>query len=326
MHKGDKMIRSIEARVICGSYAPGQKIPSLRQLMNRFGVSMNTARRGIDRLVQRGLLEFRHGSGTYVATSQRLPDPCVIGVVCSIDHRAAEHSYSGLALLGVEDRAADLGFQIRNVMVRFINDAYIEEFSKGLEGLIMLGGYDAHMTAPALGVPCVGLGMHNSYDGLFSLIDIDPFRAAELACDFFRKKRFERVMVIPGDRQNFRLRAELFAERWRSLGGEVDFCDEDGDMPYDKSSGYLFVDGNSTVASLAKYERITGVRMADDLTLLSIDGKTMFSYDARNIDMPTIAINWRLAGALAAEECMRRVRYPGRAARRIYMSPKIYSI
>lgn len=51
---------------------PGARIPSERDLAASWGVARMTLRRAVDVLVTEGLLERRHGSGTYV-----LPRPCV---------------------------------------------------------------------------------------------------------------------------------------------------------------------------------------------------------------------------------------------------------
>lgn len=49
-----------------GIYLPGQRIPTERELMERFGVSLGTVRQGLMVLRQEGLIEPRHGSGTFV--------------------------------------------------------------------------------------------------------------------------------------------------------------------------------------------------------------------------------------------------------------------
>jgi GntR family transcriptional regulator len=46
---------------------PGDALPSERRLVDELGVSRPTLRQAVDGLVAEGLLERRHGSGTYVA-------------------------------------------------------------------------------------------------------------------------------------------------------------------------------------------------------------------------------------------------------------------
>ena len=61
------ILKMIEQR----DYLPGDRIPSERELSERFGVHRMTVRKAIDRLVASGVLERRGTSGTY------LPAPVV---------------------------------------------------------------------------------------------------------------------------------------------------------------------------------------------------------------------------------------------------------
>ena len=49
-------------------YSPGDRIPSERDLSERFGISRMTMRKAIDRLVQQRVLERRRTSGTFIPT------------------------------------------------------------------------------------------------------------------------------------------------------------------------------------------------------------------------------------------------------------------
>lgn len=50
-----------------GTLRPGQRIASLRQLARDYGLAFETVRAGVKELTQRGVLESRPGSGTYVS-------------------------------------------------------------------------------------------------------------------------------------------------------------------------------------------------------------------------------------------------------------------
>jgi GntR family transcriptional repressor for pyruvate dehydrogenase complex len=58
--------RSIEASILRGDWLPGQKLPPLADMATRFGVSRTVIREACSMLVGSGLLELRHGDGTYV--------------------------------------------------------------------------------------------------------------------------------------------------------------------------------------------------------------------------------------------------------------------
>lgn len=55
-----------------GHYAPGDRLPSERQLAARFGVSRPTVREALGALESRGLVVTRQGSGTFVADREAL--------------------------------------------------------------------------------------------------------------------------------------------------------------------------------------------------------------------------------------------------------------
>jgi len=50
-----------------GKLAPGERLPSVRELARELAVNQNTVLRVYERLVSEGLLEMRHGQGTFVA-------------------------------------------------------------------------------------------------------------------------------------------------------------------------------------------------------------------------------------------------------------------
>jgi len=52
-----------------GTLCPGDRLPSVRQLAKELAVNQNTILRVYERLTAEGLLERKHGDGTYVADS-----------------------------------------------------------------------------------------------------------------------------------------------------------------------------------------------------------------------------------------------------------------
>jgi GntR family transcriptional regulator len=58
---------TLRAAVAAGRLAPGERLPGLREVAEELGVSHNTLRAAVARLEADGVLETRHGAGTYVA-------------------------------------------------------------------------------------------------------------------------------------------------------------------------------------------------------------------------------------------------------------------
>ena len=60
-----------------GLWKIGDRLPSERDLAERFKVSRMTLRQAITLLVEEGILERRVGSGTYIASSRVQEKKCV---------------------------------------------------------------------------------------------------------------------------------------------------------------------------------------------------------------------------------------------------------
>jgi len=61
----NEIARAIIDYILSGQVGPGEKLPSERQLSESFGVGRSTIREALKSLGLLGLVEFRHGGGTY---------------------------------------------------------------------------------------------------------------------------------------------------------------------------------------------------------------------------------------------------------------------
>jgi GntR family transcriptional regulator len=66
-----QIAEQIRTHCASGALRPADRLPSVRQLAQQLAVNQNTILRVYERLTADGLLERRHGDGTYVA--DRLP-------------------------------------------------------------------------------------------------------------------------------------------------------------------------------------------------------------------------------------------------------------
>jgi GntR family transcriptional regulator len=62
-----QIARQIAALCAAGNLKPGEQLPSVRELARSLGVNQNTVLRVYERLTGEGVLEMRHGLGTFVA-------------------------------------------------------------------------------------------------------------------------------------------------------------------------------------------------------------------------------------------------------------------
>src|SRR6266849_5622326 len=67
-----QIARTIAAAIEDGRYAPGDRLPSERELADDFGVSRPTIRDAMIALEFQGLVEARQGSGVYVRAAPQI--------------------------------------------------------------------------------------------------------------------------------------------------------------------------------------------------------------------------------------------------------------
>lgn len=67
-----QIISTLREQIISGKYKKDSKLPAERELAEEFGVSQPTVREAIRALDAMGLLDVRHGSGTYVSYNRML--------------------------------------------------------------------------------------------------------------------------------------------------------------------------------------------------------------------------------------------------------------
>jgi len=67
----EQMITQIVLAILCRELAPGERLPSTRELARRFQIHANTSSRAYRQLERDGWLEFRHGSGVFVRESRK---------------------------------------------------------------------------------------------------------------------------------------------------------------------------------------------------------------------------------------------------------------
>ena len=61
-----QLVRQVVEGVAAGSLAPGERLPSLRELARKLVVAPLTVKKAYDELESRGLIETRQGQGTFV--------------------------------------------------------------------------------------------------------------------------------------------------------------------------------------------------------------------------------------------------------------------
>jgi GntR family transcriptional regulator len=66
----EQLITQVVLGILCRELAPGQRLPSTRDLSRRFGIHANTASAAYRQLENEGWVELRHGSGVFVCSTR----------------------------------------------------------------------------------------------------------------------------------------------------------------------------------------------------------------------------------------------------------------
>lgn len=70
-----EVMEDLTSKIRSGVYKPGEKLPTEPEVMAEQGVSRTVVREAVSRLQAAGLVETRHGIGTFVLTPQPVPAP-----------------------------------------------------------------------------------------------------------------------------------------------------------------------------------------------------------------------------------------------------------
>jgi DNA-binding LacI/PurR family transcriptional regulator len=316
-----KLVEYIEAKILSGDYRPGDGLPSVRRLAGKFGLSYSTAYRTLAKLADGGTL-LRDEAGAFRAG--RLPPAGgaptrKIGLV--IEGMTTGHSLTDSLLLGIRDVAAGSEYELDILQVHptHFSGKTLTELGGRYDGLMLLNSYDRFLTVFECACPAVGVMMQNSYNGRLPLLNIDPVDAARQAVNYFLGKA-HRVVIISSPAPAYRIRAQIFRMFWEEIGGEAVFLDgwQSENYRYDTASGYFFSSDTMLQMASEAYENEHGVRLAADHAVLGVDGKRRCNPDFH--EFPSIGIDWRELGHLAAEELFRQFADPLAGKRSILLT------
>jgi GntR family transcriptional regulator len=119
-----QIAEQIRAQCLAGGLKAGQCLPSVRQLARELVVNVNTVVRVYERLAAEGLIEMRHGDGTFV-----LPPPTSTGGAAELKNHREQFSreFQGIVRRGL---LAGLTLpELRRMLTEAVTDAR-EQISK----------------------------------------------------------------------------------------------------------------------------------------------------------------------------------------------------
>jgi len=310
-------------KIVSGEMSAGFRLPSIRKMMKDFKTSPGVARKTLDLLSDSGLVVKNHGSGTYVRKIKKMHSDkrTNIAVFIGAEQDADAFMKSGIyssVLLGVQKAAqlADIGlflnFNFSRMTASQINDVFSMVSGAMLFGLEEYGEEYKNINP---GIPIVGVCFNDTYCGKISVVDMDPFQAAEISCRYFSEKKIENVVIVSHERPPYINRGRIFSEYWSSLGNKSRFLMFPDELIIEEDTGYLFTSGHITEFYIRKNSNVKNT------ALLSYDGKS--KYQPEFYQHPAVWVDWVSVGEVAFEECFRRIANPGTTPKRIYFPGKM---
>jgi GntR family transcriptional regulator of arabinose operon len=190
-HKYEILMDYLKEQISSGAFQSGEKIPSENVLAESFGLSRFTVRRAIELLTNEGLLEKRHGSGTFVRsqTSQKARTR-VIGVVTTY---LDDYIFPGI-ISGIDEILTNSGYTISLGITSNKTEkeagCLASMLAQNVDGLIIEGTKSA-LPSPNLeilhtfrseGIPIVFInGRYANFDSSYVLMD-DEKAGSAAAC------------------------------------------------------------------------------------------------------------------------------------------------
>lgn len=97
----DQIIDELRMRIASGQYPRGSRLPTERELAATFGVSAPTVREALRALSAMGIVEVRHGSGSYVTSSSRGILNASLGMLVQLEGVSVEELVGLLRVLNL---------------------------------------------------------------------------------------------------------------------------------------------------------------------------------------------------------------------------------
>ena len=196
MPKYEQVALLVEQQIDEGRFGPGDRIYSIRQICEEFGVGDVTAKTALRRLSDRGLVRTVAGSGAFVTDPEADPPPTPAPTAKATDSRTVGFIKTGLGAsatyaLGIDLMQQELqraGFSVLTAVVEeddaaAADDAIGRLRGRGVGPLIV---FPSHKR----GGGCVGKRLCESWDGPCLILESRPESGDYVTADLARATEF----------------------------------------------------------------------------------------------------------------------------------------
>lgn len=323
------MIRDLEAKIHRGELIQGHKIPSIREMMRTYKTSLGSTKRGLNLLCDREILVTRPGSGVFVNS---IPSYTIskaeATIMVFLEWNIEQTGTYNLVFEGIRERAVQ---EKCSILFSYLGqDNFSQDEVKKLagdaNGVIMLAEYDRCINDFSIGKPAVGVGWQAKMSGV-SVVDLDPFNAADLALQYFKEQNYSEVTIVSVEHPNKLIRANCFEQVWKQTDGICHMETRPGsydfdNMEFESGKAYLFTSSWLLNRCSSIYQEKYGIELSEAATIVGIDGRNIF--DPNGHKSISIYPNWKEIGSRTLSECLDRIKSPGRSPARIYLPCRRY--
>ncbi len=313
----------LESMIYCGQFIPGKRIPAMRTLAKQFGIPLTQAKRAVDVLAERGLLEMQHGSGVYVVehVTRQTAGTRQLGVISygsNLAYTYTAHTYAGV--MDVLKDHPDWSVSPLSTRFELLKPKLLSDFAKNCDALLILGCFDSVIKNIPRCCPGVGVEIGNTYGGWLSTLSLDPYQAAQLSVDYFRQRKVRHVhidVVSSVEDEIHRIRRRIFRAYWEEFGT----CDVLANCfeTNEPHTGWWFSGSGYCMDFEGMFRKRYGKPFVDGIRpILSVDGKAFYveGYPLCS----TLWTDWRELGRTAFNEVLRRVEFSGAPSHRIFQN------
>lgn len=312
--KYKQLYNQIQADIMSGRLQTGTKLESELEMMDRYSCSRQTVRHALSELENRGFIEKKQGSGSYIRSRTNMPEKktmSVLAVTPYLDDYIFPSMIKGIESV-LKNNGYALSLSMTNHNIHTEAEAIKAALSKGVDGILLdpanssasCANLHIYKMISECGIPCIFMnGYRSGID--FPVVMMDDYRGGELAAEellhnghrsiscFFNGNEISGSLRYEGclsvyDHEGLLLKEEntLFymAEEGDSLfGGESD------DLILARLQGTtgIVCHNDKLALKIINLLRRNGKKVPDDYSIVSFDN----SYVSVLSDIPLTTVN-----------------------------------
>lgn len=204
--KREEVVRHIHTQIIGGKLKPGDRLPTRRDLQERFQTSLSTIQQALDQLAEEGFVIPRGKAGTFVTSEP--PHKARYGIVVPLHPHSHSYPRFWSALVNEATRLQESGKSVRvyqgvsEKRLAADYEAMVSDLRRHrLAGLIFVTNpyfLEGDEVLSSGGVPCVAIGSATGMTKHVTTIRLDGKSFARKAVNFLVKKGRRRIgMILP---------------------------------------------------------------------------------------------------------------------------------